>query len=98
MIKSTFLIEYIEIESEIELDLRCLTFDCPSIKGYLLVIALLFNIISLQGWNYFLCQRFSACFVLKVAPQRGEGEKRGMSANFKVNHPEPLTSEIIPPQ
>ena len=30
----------------------------------------------LQGSSYLLGQRFSAYFVLKVAPQRGEGEKR----------------------
>ena len=37
------------------------------------------------------------CFVLKIAPLRGEGEKTGESANFKTKHTEPLRSEIISP-
>ena len=45
---------------------------------------------------YLWCQRFSACFVLKIAPQRGEGEKGG-SANSKTKHTEPLTSKISSP-
>ena len=31
---------------------------------------------QLQGSSYLLGQRFCACFVLKLALQRGEGEKR----------------------
>ena len=31
---------------------------------------------NVQGSSYFLGQRFSACFVLKFALQREEGEKR----------------------
>ena len=42
-------------------------------------------------------QRFSACFVLKLAPQRGEGEEREGVQNFKPKHTEPLTQEIPPP-
>ena len=30
----------------------------------------------IQGWAKSLGQRFSACFILKLPPQRGEGEKR----------------------
>ena len=30
-----------------------------------------------HGWRYLLYPRFSACFVLKLASQRGEGETRG---------------------
>ena len=32
--------------------------------------------IYIQGLRYLLGQRFSASFVLKLASQRGEGEKR----------------------
>ena len=32
--------------------------------------------VPLQRASYLWCQRFSACFHLKIAPQRGEGEKR----------------------
>ena len=32
--------------------------------------------IAVKGWNYLFCQRFSVCFVLKIAPQRREGEKK----------------------
>ena len=32
--------------------------------------------VCLQGARYLWCQRFSACFVLKNALQRGEGQKR----------------------
>ena len=34
------------------------------------------NSTIIQGWNYFWCQRFRVCYVLKIAPQKGEGEKR----------------------
>ena len=31
---------------------------------------------NVQGLRYLLGERVSACFVLKLLPQRGEGEKR----------------------
>jgi len=48
----------------------------------------------MQGSRYFLGQRFSACFVLKLAPTRGEWGEKGGSANFKKKHSELLTQEI----
>ena len=37
---------------------------------------------------------FSACFVLKLPPQRGEGEKWEGVEISKTKHTEPLTQEI----
>ena len=34
----------------------------------------------------------------EICTKEGRGEEKGGSAIFKTNHPEPLTSEIIPPQ
>ena len=49
-----------------------------------------------QGSRYLLGQRFSVCFVLKLAPQRGKGEKReGVQISKQTT--QPLTSENISP-
>ena len=53
---------------------------------------------ELQGSRYLLCQRFSACFLWEIAPQRGEGEKKREGVqNFKTKHTEPLTSQLPRP-
>lgn len=49
-----------------------------------------------QGSRY-RCQRFSACFLGEIAPQRGEKEKREGVQNFQTNHTEPLTSLLPRP-
>ena len=46
-----------------------------------------------MGDSYSLGERFSACFVLKFALQRGR-EIKGGNIYFKTKHSEPLTQEI----
>ena len=40
---------------------------------------------------------FSACYILNIPPQRGEGENWEGVQNFKSKHTEPLTQEITWP-
>ena len=39
---------------------------------------------TVQGWSYFLSQRFSACFALKFVnlPSRGERGRKGRECKF----------------
>ena len=50
-------------------------FQTASTEGVMAVVGKLEKL-SLQGASYLWCQRFSACFGVKIAPKRGEGEKR----------------------
>ena len=40
---------------------------------------------GLHGCSYLLGQRFRSCFVLKFAPQRGEGEEREGGDRLEYN-------------
>ena len=52
---------------------------------------------GIQGASYLWCQRFSACFVLKLPPQRGEGKKWEGVQISKTKPTETLIQEITPP-
>ena len=42
------------------------------------------------GVELFMMSKFSACFVLKIAPE-GRGEEKGGNANLEKKHTQPLT-------
>ena len=44
--------------------------------GYETGAGLLHPNLYIQMWRHLLCYRFSVCFALKFAPQRGDGKKR----------------------
>ena len=46
------------------------------------------------GVRFVLGSKVRACFLLKIAPQMGEGEKRDGSANIKTENTEPLTQGL----
>ena len=56
------------------------------------IVHILARLRDIQGSRYLLCQRLCACFVLKTALQRGDGQKKEGVQNFITNHTEPLIS------